>query len=145
MVWAEHTLRVAEQLLEHKHLWYKRTEGLVERVEQCPQSEFERDGTYDIKGVVITDVRLKNEMKAVKDAGGKLIRIVRPGHEEPKWDHPSETEQLEVPDEEFDHVLDNSLSLDGLRLLTGRAYDVLRGRIIPYDEAQKNVPPFKRT
>lgn len=124
-VWAEHTLRLAKELLypvTELHpacMGYDRVRGLY------VQDEFP---IIQAEGVVITDVRFKNEIRAVKDAGGKLIRVVRPGHEKPKWNHPSETEQLEVPDSEFDFILWNDEDLNTLkektrRMLLGLSYD----------------------
>jgi len=112
-VWAEAALRDAKLILD-KHKDYNREVG--------PLLGCDRD----YEGVVITDVRFKNEMKAVKDAGGKLVRIVRPGYEKPQWDHPSETEQLEVPDEEFDYILENVGDLKVLELYTDRMMEALR-------------------
>lgn len=66
------------------------------------------------KGIVIPDVRFKNEMTAIREAGGKVIRIKRPDKETPEWNHASETEQLSVPDEWFDHVLINEGDLADL-------------------------------
>jgi len=129
--WAERALKDAETVLD-KCIDYNRMVG--------PVHAFSRD--YD--GVIITDVRFKNEIAAVKKAGGKLVRIVRPGHQKPKWDHPSETEQLEVPDEEFDYIVDNGGDLHLLELEVGRMLSYLKGQIHPYDDSQKDVPPFKR-
>lgn len=41
--------------------------------------------------VVMTDVRFPNEAQAIADAGGTLIRIVRPGQADDGDTHPSET------------------------------------------------------
>lgn len=46
--------------------------------------------------VVITDVRFRNEAQAIRDAGGYLVRIVRPGHDDGDT-HPSETELDDWP------------------------------------------------
>lgn len=52
----------------------------------------------DIEGrdVVITDVRFLNEAEAVREAGGILVRVVRPGVG-PANDHVSELQLLEWP------------------------------------------------
>jgi hypothetical protein len=65
-------------------------------------------------GVVIPDCRFKNEIVAIKEREGKVIRIKRPGYDKPKWDHPSETEQLEIPDEAFDYIFHNDGTLDDI-------------------------------
>lgn len=59
--------------------------------------------------IVFPDVRFVNEAEAIKAAGGKVIRINRPGHE-PRG-HVSETSLV---DYEFDHVIDNNGSITDL-------------------------------
>lgn len=56
--------------------------------------------------IVIPDVRFPNEAQAIKDLGGVVVRIDRPGHR--AEGHESETALV---DWEFDHVIDNSDSL----------------------------------
>jgi hypothetical protein len=69
-------------------------------------------------GVVITDVRYRNEMEAIQQAGGRVVRIVRstkdnvvktgiPGHH-------SETEQQSIADREVDDIIFNDGSLEDL-------------------------------
>jgi hypothetical protein len=67
-------------------------------------------------GIVISDVRFKNEMAAIHKAGGKVIRIVRlgAGLQGATAQHESETEQKEVPDSDFDYVLVNDGTLEAL-------------------------------
>lgn len=69
-------------------------------------------------GVVISDVRFKNEVAAIRKAGGRLVRLRRgqplPGT---AGQHRSETEMQEIPDDLFDVVIDNRMmSLDELRV-----------------------------
>lgn len=59
---------------------------------------------------VITDVRFKNEMQAILDRGGFVIRIEREGVG-PRNDHPSETE---LSDAEFSTVVHNNGSIEEL-------------------------------
>lgn len=59
------------------------------------------DGT-----VVYSDVRFTNEFDAIKNLGGKVIRINRPGRM--AQGHVSETELLSIPDEDWDAVIDNN-------------------------------------
>jgi hypothetical protein len=68
------------------------------------------------KNVVIPDSRFKNELALIQRAGGKTIRIKRPGVEVPAWQHASETEQMEIPDSEFDYIVVNDGTLDDLAL-----------------------------
>lgn len=67
-----------------------------------------------MNGVVIPDVRFINEWTAIKAAGGKVVRIKRPGYENPQWNHPSETEQLLLEDDQFDYILHNDGGLEEL-------------------------------
>jgi hypothetical protein len=66
-------------------------------------------------GIVIPDVRFKNEVDAIKSWGGKLVRVKRKqtlvGTEA---GHASEVEQDEIPDSEFDVVIDNNGTLASL-------------------------------
>lgn len=60
---------------------------------------------------VITDCRFVNEAQAVKDRGGEMWRVVRPGVD-PINAHISETA---LDDFEFDRVIDNVGTLEDLR------------------------------
>lgn len=51
---------------------------------------------------IITDVRFPNEYQAIKDRGGIVLRIERPGIE--LMDHPSETS---LDNHEFDYIIYN--------------------------------------
>jgi len=63
--------------------------------------------------VVISDVRFKNEVKGLRDAGARVVRIVRPeaGLQGAAGQHLSEKEQLEIPDTAFDAVILNNSTL----------------------------------
>jgi hypothetical protein len=62
--------------------------------------------------VVLSDIRFLNEIRAIQGAGGKLVRIKR-NEMQPTTSHATEAEQLLIPDQEFDYVLDNTkVSLD---------------------------------
>jgi hypothetical protein len=104
-VWADYAMRVAKALLKN---------GVRYRADLGPMHGGTNIEENIAKGVVISDVRFKNEMNAIRAAGGKVIRIKRPGKETPEWNHASETEQLSVPDEWFDYVFINDGSLWGL-------------------------------
>lgn len=59
--------------------------------------------------IIITDVRFTNESKFIKDLGGKIFKIVRPGGKTTKYnDHPTENG---IPDEYIDDIITN----DGTR------------------------------
>lgn len=80
-----------------------------------PQQGFHyAPGALWARAVVVPDVRFKNEILGLKKGGAKLVRVTRPGFEKPKWEHPSETEQMGVPDSEFDYLLKNDGTLQEL-------------------------------
>lgn len=62
------------------------------------------------KRYVITDVRFPNEAQAIKDRGGFVYRIERPGIEPPNL-HSSETALADWP---FDGIINNSGSVENL-------------------------------
>lgn len=58
---------------------------------------------------VIADVRYRNEFDAIKERGGFLIKIVRPGYE--ASGHESETELLSVAKDKWDAIIPNDSSV----------------------------------
>lgn len=71
------------------------------------------------KGVIVSDVRFKNELDAIRKAQGKLIKVVRPVTANAATtigvvNHPSESEQKSFTDDEFDYIVLNKGSLDDL-------------------------------
>lgn len=77
--------------------------------------------------VLITDVRYANEMQAIRNAGGRIIRIRRPGSglSGEAAQHASETEQDAIPDSAFDGVIMNDGTLEQFRARTLAAIDAL--------------------
>jgi hypothetical protein len=71
-----------------------------------------------VLGVAVPDVRFKNEMAAIKEAGGLVLRISRPGAGlgGAAALHQSEVEQASIPDSAFDRVFQNTGTIDDLRL-----------------------------
>jgi hypothetical protein len=71
-----------------------------------------------LAGVVIPDCRFKDELDAVWGAEGKLVRVKSTFPTQqlllPLAEHVTETEQLEVQDEDFDYVLTNEGDLGSL-------------------------------
>lgn len=65
--------------------------------------------------VVVTDVRFPNEANAIRNAGGKLIRITR--HAQPGDDHPTETA---LDDYQEDYTVPNLASKDALEAVADR-------------------------
>jgi len=100
-IWVEYALRLSRKLLTIHGYRYSPTQGLVSTGPSTP-----------LKGVVIPDCRFKNEFTLMRAAGAKLVRVKRKGLDKPPWDHPSETEQTEVPDDYFDYVFQNDGTLE---------------------------------
>ena len=72
-----------------------------------------------LEPVVITDVRYINELESLKRNGFILVRVKRDTTNATDFGngsklHPSETEMLTVPDEDFDVVIDNTGTLEQL-------------------------------
>jgi hypothetical protein len=131
--WAAAALRTAKVVIEYG-LHYDCRTGL---------SSTPRPMGYSF--VAIPDVRFINEMKAVRAAGGKVIRVVRRIEGTIRnATHRSETELFDLPDSEFDYVIENNSSTSALALKTDRMIDVFSGRIMPYQEGCEDTPPFKR-
>lgn len=61
------------------------------------------------KDVVISDIRFQNEVNAIRQAEGKLIRLLRgTGLAGAAGQHKSETEMKGIPDTDFDVIIDNN-------------------------------------
>jgi hypothetical protein len=104
-VWLRYGLKVARQLLQRPDkVNYKRTKGVVK--EKRPT----------IAGVVLSDARFANELLHIREEGGKLIRIKRPGSglSGVAATHASETEHQTWPDSDFDYCLENDGTLQDL-------------------------------
>ncbi len=135
--WMEYALRIAKELGTGVYT-YTQQAGLVLA-----------DGRVKPPvGVVFSDIRFFNEYAAIKEAGGKVVRVKRqhaavfpPGTDAT---HMSERQLPTYADDKFDYILDNSGDLHMLSLLTRRMDDVLRGRLRDFDEANVDVPPFLR-
>lgn len=100
-IWADIGLRVAEKMAAGGYA-YHRTTGAFWSPGLLPSN------------VVFADTRFINEFEAIKRAGGKVYRVKRVGYEEPPYNHPSETEQLQIPDDRLDGVINNDGDLNRL-------------------------------
>jgi len=113
-VWVEYTMRVAKLLLRD----YVANEGIFEynRRRGAYQGALRYiPGTPPLyNGVVITDLRMKNEVEGVKKAGGWVARVIRPGYDKPVYDHNTETEQTSIPDTDFNSLIINDKDLKNL-------------------------------
>jgi hypothetical protein len=117
----------------------EKLEALEEEIEHYPENP---------EHVVFSDVRFFNEVAAIRYNGGKIVRVLRnfPGVFEGDFSakHESESQVANMPDDEFDYVIENDANLELLQLNTLRMFDVITGRVLAYDEAQANIPPFMR-
>jgi len=107
--WVDYGIRTAKKILSGQYYTPKTGLQLIN------QENFH----YRIDGVVFSDVRFMNELNAIKEAGGKVIRIKR--QMTTPYDvkamnllHDSETELPNTSDDLFDYIIDNSGTLDEL-------------------------------
>lgn len=105
-VWIRYAIRTAKRLLEDPDYIYTQKDGL----ERCPASG-------ETKAVVIPDVRFCNEIEYIKSAGGKLLRVIRPGAglEGAFAQHQSEAEMAGISNDLFDTVIQNTGTLEDLK------------------------------
>ena len=122
-VWIEYAVRVANQL-EKGGYAYHHQRGLY------PISPPEI-WMWAKKDVAIPDVRFKNEIDGLKQAGAVLIRVKRPvaGLEGAAGAHRSETEQDDIPDAAFDFVINNEGTLAELHLMVKEVMRTLKGEV----------------
>lgn len=98
---------------------YDRLQGLAKR-----------HGGSDV--VVLTDVRFRNEVLALKRAGGKVFRITRPSPSKTaKGNHASESEQSSIPNWWLDGVLNN----DGTKVQFENQVRALTDELKSYEES----------
>ena len=140
-VWIEYGLRVARRL-EEGGCYYDQKTGLR------PWISVDDSLVKAKTDVVFTDIRFFNEYNAIRAAGGKVVRVSRQVPEAfndgLNSSHQSEVELVSWEDEKFDYVLQNSGTLHQLELLVHRMMDIFTGKIRAYDEAQEDVPPYRR-
>jgi hypothetical protein len=103
--WARIALGMARAVLSFG-AWYTPVKGLY-RTESRPSQDV-------VRGVVIPDVRWPagNEGQRIREFGGVLWRVDRPGSSGASRAHASESQ--EAPDEVFDVIVKNNGSLDDL-------------------------------
>jgi hypothetical protein len=103
-VWVDYALRVAKTLLEDPNFNYLYSQKLGVHDRQ----PHVRSQGRPYSGVVISDVRFRNEIDAIHACGGIVIRMMRgSGLEGAAAHHVSETEQQSIDDSELDHIIDN--------------------------------------
>jgi len=113
-VWIDLALRTAATLRD------KQREGWNSYAYTVERGITEKAAVPLEYGIAFTDIRFKNELAALKRAQVPVIRIKRPGYTEPRYNHPSETEQMEVPDDQFAYILENDGNLVDLASAVAR-------------------------
>ncbi len=88
------------------------------------QGAYEVSGkTSNYKGIVINSCRFKNEIEWIKNMGGIAIRLTRPALSIEGFlttglqNHITETEQLSIPDDFFDYVLEVPEGIDAFYMV----------------------------
>lgn len=76
--------------------------------------KFDRGDVHDVSVGIISDLRFKNEMKALKEGGFLIARVYREGLTSTSTDI-SELDLDDVGDEEFDFIIHNDKDIDHLR------------------------------
>lgn len=94
----------------HPNSWVN---ALMMEYTQTEHVGYDSEGTniYEYPNWIITDVRFPNEARAIKNAGGIIVRVNRPGYK-PVNDHPSE---IALDKWDFDYTLDNSGTISDLK------------------------------
>jgi len=132
-VWVDYAMRVAKMLMTGPYI-YHRKHGLqrFDVLTNAMREKFEL-GTGRVMaagGVVIPDVRFKNEADAIRQAGGKIWRIIRPGAglEGDAGKHASEVEQDGI---EADLAIRNGLDIKTLIQMVHDAYGQMTRDTLP--------------
>ena len=85
-----------------------------------------------------SDFRHRHEIQYVREAQEQLqegqfgdfkailVRLKRPGIEKPPYSHRSETEQVTIPDDEFDFVVDNNADVEGLHNTVDKIVEMVK-------------------
>ena len=121
-VWIRYAIRTATRLLmaKPKELCYSSQNGIEGFTSCYPPENFKKPDDFPskVKAVVIADVRFINECTNIKQAGGLLLKIVRPGAglQGNFAAHQSESEMSAISDSDFDCIIENNGTLDDLKV-----------------------------
>jgi len=129
--WIDKAIRTSSSLLGSQgHYRYDARKGLYWLPDHRDWKEADRRDDQKAQGVAIPDVRFKNEMAAIREAGGFVIRVKRAesGLAGNFAAHASEAEQLSVPDSYFDYVAVNDGPLEELPGKIADMIDTLKDR-----------------
>lgn len=129
-IWVDYGIRIAKKITTGRGLRYSKSKG-VYVYDMAPSP---------VSGVVFPDCRFKNEIRLIKEADGVLIRIKRfgAGLEGDYAAHPSEAEQMSIPDSEFDFIIENDGTLDDLRQKVRGVAEIMR--LTPPEGQQMELP-----
>jgi hypothetical protein len=115
--WVDYAMRIAKEILEEGVEYYPTRGTTVEKAE------------VPARGVVLSDVRFKNEIDAIHAAGGYVFRLTRgTSLSGAASQHRSETEQASLPDSLFDFLIENSGTLEELERFTATALAWVRNK-----------------
>ena len=123
-VWVEYAIRMARKIEQN---YYLHSEPRSTSGTKVYQGRYYKD-TEAERWIAIPDVRFRNEIDGIRQAGGKLVRIRRPGAglSGAAGVHASEAEQASIPDDVFDLVIENNGTLEELRAKAAAALPILR-------------------
>jgi len=111
--WAVMCVRTAQRLLKSK-FENSKTPGYHPLYYTAQEGIWQGQNVRQVNLITVSDVRFRNEMRIIREAGGKLVRVRRPGAglKGSTGLHPSEAEQAGIPDAEFDIVIENNGTLE---------------------------------
>jgi hypothetical protein len=138
-MWVDYALRTAGKLLEGGGTWYDRTLGV--QTVPAKVTLAHQEAARRAPGLVaITDGRFRNELLAVRAAGGATVRIVSPGSglAGSAATHSSEVEQMSVPESWFDVVLENRKEY-GFAALE-QSVGQMTQQLLPYPMRFRTIP-----
>ena len=115
--WAALCVRTAKKLLESTMEDSPKNVGWHSLYYTAENGLWDGENVRQVTTVTVSDVRFRNEMQVIRQAGGKVIRVVRPGAglKGAAGTHPSEVEQAGILDREFDAVIENVGDLEALQ------------------------------
>ncbi len=119
------TARIVTQLLgaelsrlAYPETWIVYMKRVIKKIE-AGYFYTEKQGAYEVpgekseyKGIIINSCRFRNEIQGIKDMGGIAVRLKRPAIDSEVFlkagvgNHVSESEQLALPDDFFNYVLE---------------------------------------
>jgi hypothetical protein len=96
---------------------------------ECFKRKYEAE--KNLKKFVVSDVRFKDEAKAIKDLGGTLIRIYRPSSEDNKGQETLHISENEINEIEVDYEILNNSSKE-------HVFEMLQKIVTKSTQSEKN-------